>query len=80
MAGLSGDAGAIYVATSSSDVARIGAPRTSSAGGDSRSGQDQAWGVGDQTTGGQRVEPTSVETASVVTTSGFTIVGSRVVM
>jgi hypothetical protein len=59
MAGLSGGAGATDVATSLGDVARSGAPRTSSAGGDTLSGQDQACGGGDQTTGGQMVEATS---------------------
>jgi len=70
MGGLFGDAGAIYFATISGDVARVGTPRTSTAGGDTLSGQKQGMGVGDQATGGQ----------TVGTTSGFTLMGWRAVM
>lgn len=70
MGGLFGDAGAIYFATISGDVARVGTPRASTAGGDTLSGQKQGMGVGDQATGGQ----------TVGTTSGFTLMGWRVVM
>jgi hypothetical protein len=70
MGGLFGDAGALYFATLSGDVARIGTPRTSTAGGDTLAGQQQGMGVGDQATGGQ----------TVGTTSGFTLMGWRAVL
>jgi len=70
MGGLFGDAGAIYFATISGDVARVGTPRTSTAGGDTAAGQKQGMGVGDQATGGQ----------TVGTTSAFTLMGWRVVL
>jgi len=70
MGGLYGDAGAIYFATISGDVARIGTPRASTAGGDTTSGQKQGMGVGDVSSTGQ----------SVGTTSGFTLMGWRVVL
>ncbi|HEU4726825.1 MAG TPA: FG-GAP-like repeat-containing protein [Kofleriaceae bacterium] len=70
MGGLFGDAGAIYFATVSGDVARIGTPRTANPGGDTAAGQQQGMGVGDQATGGQ----------TVGTTSGFTLMGWRAVL
>ena len=70
MGGLFGDAGAIYFATISGDVARVGTPRAATAGGDSRAGVAQGMGVGDQATGGQ----------TVGTTSAFTLMGWRVVL
>jgi type IV pilus assembly protein PilY1 len=70
MGGLYGDAGAIYFATIAGDVARIGTPRAATAGGDTLAGVQQGMGVGDQATGGQ----------TVGTTSGFTLLGWRVVM
>ena len=70
MGGLFGDAGAIYFATLAGDVARVGTPRTSTAGGDTVAGRTQGMGVGDQATGSQQVG----------TTSGFTLMGWRVVL
>ena len=70
MGSLYGDAGALYFATISGDVARIGTPRASTAGGDTAAGQQQGMGTGDQVTGG----------GTVGTTSGFTLMGWRVVM
>jgi VCBS repeat protein len=70
MGGLFGDAGAIYFATIAGDVARVGTPRTTTAGGDTSSGQTQGMGVGDQASAGQ----------TVGTTSGFTLMGWRVVL
>lgn len=70
MGGLFGDAGAIYFATIQGDVARIGTPRAFNAGGDTAAGQGQATGVGDQATGA----------STVGTTSGFTLMGWRVVL
>jgi hypothetical protein len=67
MGGLFGDAGAIYFATLAGDVARVGTPRTSVAGGDTTAGVKQGTGVGD-TAGG------------VGTTSSFTLMGWRVVL
>jgi hypothetical protein len=67
---LYGDAGAIYFATISGDVARVGTPRAANAGGDTAAGQTQGMGAGDTATGGQ----------TVGTTSPFTLVGWRVVM
>jgi hypothetical protein len=69
MGGLFGDAGAIYFATISGDVARVGSPRAATAGGDTRAGVSQGMGLGDQAAGGQ-----------VGTTSGFTLLGWRVVL
>ncbi|HET9625735.1 MAG TPA: FG-GAP-like repeat-containing protein [Kofleriaceae bacterium] len=68
MGGLFGDAGAIYFATIAGDVARIGTPRTSVAGGDTAAGVKQGTGVGD--VGGQ----------AVGTTAAFTLMGWRVVL
>jgi hypothetical protein len=70
MGGLYGDAGAIYFATLAGDVARVGTPRTAVAGGDTAAGRTQGMGVGDQATGSQQVG----------TTSGFTLMGWRVVL
>ncbi|HEX3760182.1 MAG TPA: FG-GAP-like repeat-containing protein [Kofleriaceae bacterium] len=70
MGGLFGDAGAIYFATLAGDVARVGTPRASTAGGDTLAGRTQGMGVGDQATGTQQVG----------TTSGFTLMGWRVVL
>lgn len=70
MGGLYGDAGAIYFATISGDVARIGTPRASTAGGDTAAGRNQGMGVGDTPSSG----------AQVGTTSGFTLMGWRVVL
>ena len=70
MGGLFGDAGAIYFATLAGDVARIGTPRAAGAGGDTAAGRSQGMGVGDQATGTQQVG----------TTSGFTLIGWRVVL
>ena len=70
MGGLYGDAGAIYFATISGDVARIGTPRAATAGGDTASGQKQGMGPGDTPTSGTRLG----------TTSGFTLLGWRVVL
>jgi hypothetical protein len=70
MGGLYGDAGAVYFATIAGDVARIGTPRVSVAGGDTTAGTQQGMGVGDQSSTG----PT------VGTTSGFTLMGWRVVL
>lgn len=70
MGGLFGDAGAIYFATLAGDVARVGTPRTATPGGDTAAGRAQGMGVGDQATGGQQVG----------TTSGFTLMGWRVVL
>jgi hypothetical protein len=70
MGGLFGDAGAIYFATLAGDVARVGTPRTSVAGGDTAAGRTQGMGVGDLGTGTQQVG----------TTSGFTLMGWRVVL
>ncbi|HEY4242719.1 MAG TPA: FG-GAP-like repeat-containing protein [Kofleriaceae bacterium] len=70
MGALYGDAGAIYFATLSGDVARIGTPRAATAGGDTASGTGQGMGVGDQGTAGQ----------TVGTTSPFTLMGWRVVL
>ncbi len=70
MGSLYGDAGAIYFATLAGDVARIGTPRAAVAGGDTTAGQQQGMGVGDVATG----------SATVGTTSGFTLMGWRVVL
>jgi len=70
MGGLYGDAGAIYFATLAGDVARVGTPRTAVAGGDTAAGRTQGMGVGDLATGTQQVG----------TTSGFTLMGWRVVL
>jgi hypothetical protein len=70
MGGLYGDAGAIYFATLAGDVARVGTPRAATAGGDTLAGRAQAMGPGDQATGTQQVG----------TTSGFTLMGWRVVL
>ncbi len=70
MGGLFGDAGAIYFATLAGDVARVGTPRTATAGGDTLAGRTQGMGPGDQATGSQQVG----------TTSGFTLMGWRVVL
>jgi hypothetical protein len=70
MGGLFGDAGAIYFATISGDVARIGTPRAATAGGDTAAGRTQGMGAGDQASGGQ----------TVGTTSPFTLMGWRVVL
>jgi hypothetical protein len=67
---LFGDAGAIYFATISGDVARIGTPRASSAGGDTSAGVKQGMGAGDQASGGSQVG----------ITSPFTLMGWRVVL
>jgi len=68
MGGLYGDAGAIYFATLSGDVARIGTPRAATAGGDTASGYQQGQGAGD----------TPGET--IGTTSPFTLMGWRIVL
>jgi hypothetical protein len=70
MGALYGDAGAIYFATLSGDVARIGTPRAATAGGDTTAGVTQGMGVGDQGTAGQ----------TVGTTSPFSLMGWRVVL
>jgi type IV pilus assembly protein PilY1 len=70
MGGLYGDAGAIYFATLAGDVARVGTPRAATAGADTAAGRSQGMGVGDQATGTQQVG----------TTSGFTLMGWRVVL
>jgi type IV pilus assembly protein PilY1 len=70
MGSLFGDAGAIYFATISGDVARIGTPRSSSAGGDTSAGVKQGMGAGDTASGG----------AGVGMTSPFTLMGWRVVL
>ena len=70
MAGLFGDAGAIYFATLAGDVIRIGTPRVSVAGGDTAAGYTQGMGVGDQGTG----------TSQVGTVAPFTLMGWRVVL
>jgi hypothetical protein len=70
MGSLFGDAGAIYFATISGDVARIGTPRTPTAGGDTTAGVKQGMGAGDQSSGGQ----------SIGMTSPFTLMGWRVVL
>lgn len=70
MGGLYGDAGAIYFATLSGDVARIGTPRSPNAGGDTAAGVKQGMGAGDTSSG----------TATVGTTSPFTLIGWRVVL
>jgi len=70
MGGLYGDAGALYFATIAGDVARVGTPRAANAGDDTASGQKQGIGVGDTATTGQ----------TVGTTSGFTLMGWRVVL
>jgi hypothetical protein len=70
MGGLFGDAGAIYFATLAGDVARVGTPRAATAGGDTAAGRTQGMGPGDQATG----------TQTVGTTSGFTLMGWRVVL
>ena len=70
MGGLYGDAGAIYFATLAGDVARVGTPRAATAGADTAAGRTQGMGVGDQATGAQQVG----------TTSGFTLMGWRVVL
>jgi hypothetical protein len=72
MGGLFGDAGAIYFATISGDVARIGTPRAATPGGDTLSNREQGVGVGDQASG---------EAAGTVgTVSPFTLMGWRVVL
>lgn len=70
MGGLYGDAGAIYFATLSGDVARIGTPRAPNAGGDTASGQTQGQGPGDSGSPGQ----------TVGTTAPFTLMGWRIVL
>jgi hypothetical protein len=69
MGSLYGDAGAIYFATISGDVARIGTPRAASAGGDTAAGVGQGTGAGDVPTGG-----------AVGTTTPLTLMGWRVVL
>jgi prepilin-type N-terminal cleavage/methylation domain-containing protein len=59
MGGLFGDAGAIDSATLAGDVARVGTPRTATAGGDIPAGRAQGMGPGDQATGTQQVGATS---------------------
>jgi hypothetical protein len=70
MGSLYGDAGAIYFATISGDVARIGTPRAATAGGDTTTGQKQGMGAGDPSSTGTKLG----------TTSGFTLMGWRVVL
>jgi hypothetical protein len=70
MGGLYGDAGALYFATIAGDVARIGTPRAATAGGDTQAGHKQGMGTGDQSSTG----------AALGTTSGFTLMGWRVVL
>ncbi|HEY0986252.1 MAG TPA: FG-GAP-like repeat-containing protein [Kofleriaceae bacterium] len=70
MGSLFGDAGAIFFATISGDVARIGTPRTSTAGGDTVAGASQGMGSGDVPSGG----------GTIGTTSPFTLMGWRVVL
>ncbi|MEJ7601830.1 MAG: FG-GAP-like repeat-containing protein [Kofleriaceae bacterium] len=70
MGGLYGDAGAIYFATLSGDVARIGTPRAPTAGADTASGYQQGQGPGDNGTAGQ----------TVGTTAPFTLMGWRIVL
>jgi len=70
MGGLYGDAGAVYFATIAGDVARIGTPRASTAGGDTATGHQQGAGSGDTSSG----------TVTIGTTSGFTLMGWRVVL
>jgi hypothetical protein len=67
---LYGDAGALFFATLSGDIGRIGAPRATNAGGDTVAGYTGGMGVGDQATGSQ----------TVGTTSPFTLMGWRVVL
>lgn len=71
MGALYGDAGAIYFATLSGDVARIGTPRAANAGDDTTAGHVQGMGVGDQGTGSN---------ATVGTISPFSLMGWRVVL
>ena len=59
MGSLYGDAGALYFATLSGDVARIGTPRAKVAGDDTRASTPQGMGVGDQGGAGQTVGTTS---------------------
>jgi FG-GAP-like repeat len=70
MGSLYGDAGAIYFATISGDVARVGTPRSATAGGDTTAGQSQGAGTGDVPSTG----------AVIGTTSPFTLIGWRVVL
>lgn len=70
MGSLYGDAGAIYFATIAGDVARVGTPRASAAGGDTAAGVEQGTSAGDVPTGG----------ASVGTTTPLTLMGWRVVL
>ncbi|HEY0190586.1 MAG TPA: hypothetical protein VGC42_05645, partial [Kofleriaceae bacterium] len=69
MGGLYGDAGAIYFATIAGDVARVGSPRTTVAGGDTTAGVKQGTGSVD-----------TPPTGAVGTTSGFTLMGWRVAL
>jgi len=70
MSAMYGDAGAIYFATMSGTVARIGTPRAATAGGDSSKGVTQGMGIGDNGTAGN-------VTGS---TAPFTLMGWRVVL
>jgi hypothetical protein len=69
MGALYGDAGAIYFATLTGDVARVGTPRAAEAGGDTTAGVGQGMGVGDTPSNGQ-----------VGMTSPFSLVGWRVIL
>ncbi|MGN6108007.1 MAG: hypothetical protein ACTHU0_23060 [Kofleriaceae bacterium] len=70
MGSLYGDAGAIYFATLSGDIARIGTPRAGTGGGDTHAGTPQGMGTGDQAGAGE----------TVGTTSPFVMMGWRVVL
>jgi hypothetical protein len=70
MTAMYGDAGAIYFATLSGDVARIGTPRAANAGDDTNNGVTQGMGVGDNANAGQ----------TLGTTTPFTLMGWRVVL
>ncbi|HEV7555765.1 MAG TPA: hypothetical protein VGO00_09940, partial [Kofleriaceae bacterium] len=65
-----GDAGALYFATMSGSVARIGTPRSSAAGGDTAKGVTQGQGIGDTGTAGN----------TTGSTAPFTLMGWRVVL
>jgi hypothetical protein len=71
MGAMYGDAGAIFFATLSGDIARIGTPRAAIAGGDTATGTGQGMGAGDTPTAGN---------AQVGMTSPFTLVGWRVIL
>lgn len=70
MGALYGDAGAIFFATLSGDVARIGTPRAGSAGADTAANYQQGTGSGDVPATGTQVG----------TNSAFTMMGWRVVL